>query len=85
MYYFTPPTEQYRVGTDSLWGRVKNDRGRAVVVYDDGRIVTVQMAPSHTDDGVVSVWPGGRTYEITDEFAAQLIDAGYSQNVEVVS
>jgi len=84
VYRFTPPTTTYRAGTDSLWGRVKNNRGLAVVLYADGRVVTVQDAPSTTDASVTTVWPGGRTYDLTAAQAALLIEAGYSANLTEV-
>ena len=84
MYHFTPPTTTYRAGTDSLWKRVKNDRGLAVVLYDDGRVATVAEAPSSSEDGVTTVYPGGRTYTLTDAEAAPLIEAGYSPFMAVV-
>ena len=84
MYRFTPPTVNYRRGTDPLWGRISHAVGQAVVIYTDGRIVTTSSAPSATDDDVDRVWPGGRTYEITDAEAELLIAAGYSSNLEEV-
>lgn len=84
MYHFTPPTTTYRAGTDRLWKRVRNDRGLAVVLYDDGRIATVSVAPSAEDDGVATVYPGGRTYTLTDAEAEPLIEAGYSPYLAVV-
>jgi hypothetical protein len=84
VYQFTPPTTTYRAGTDSLWGRVKNNRGLAVVLYDDGRVITSQDAPSSSDAGVSAVWPGGRTYLLTDEQADVLTEAGYSANLTEV-
>lgn len=85
MYHFTPPTTTYRAGSDTLWGRIRNDRGRAVVIYDDGRIVTVDLPPSAGDDGVSAVYPGGRTYTLTDAEAAPLLEAGYTPYLEVVA
>lgn len=86
MYRLTPPTATYKAGPDgTFWGRVSNQTGLAVVIYDDGRVVTLQQAPSSGDEGVVKVWPGGRTYDITDTEAETLIEAGYSANVAVVA
>jgi hypothetical protein len=85
VYHFTPPTTTYRAGTDSLWGKVSNNRGLAVVLYDTGRIDTLSVAPSAGDDGITSVWPGGRTYTISDADAALLTAAGYSANLEVIA
>ena len=84
MYRLTPPTETYRSGNDRLWGRVPRTRSRAIVVHTDGRITTTLEAPSADDDGIDRVWPGGRTYEITDTEAAALIEAGYSTYLEEV-
>ena len=81
-YNFTPPTTTFKAGTDSLWGRVSNTRGRAVTVYDDGRVLASDLAPAADTDGVTSVYPGGRTYTITDAEAQTLIDAGYSSYLE---
>lgn len=85
-YRFTPPTKKYPVGQDSdaLWGRITNDVGMAVVVYTDGRVITTSSAPSTSDDGVSLVWPGGRTYTISDGEAALLTEAGYSANLEEI-
>ena len=85
-YQFTPPVRDYRAGppSDRLWGRVKNAAGLAVVLYDSGRVVTLDVAPSHSDDGVAAVWAGGRTYTLTDEQALTLSDAGYGRYLEEV-
>lgn len=84
-YRFTPPTTTFRAGTDSLWGRVKNARGRAVVLYDSGRVSVADEAPSQSESGVVSVWPGGRTYDVTDEQATILAEAGYGSFLSEVA
>lgn len=85
MYRFTPPTTTYRVSRDDLlWTRVKNDRGMAVVQYDDGRITAVTQAPSAGDAGVTAVWPGGRTYDITDAQATTLTEAGYGSYLQEI-
>lgn len=84
MYLLTPPTETYRLGSDTLWGRITHTRGLALVVYTDGRVSTERSAPSATDEDVETVWPGGRVYEITDEQAALLTEAGYSSHLEEV-
>lgn len=85
MYRFTPPTATFRAGADgTFWGRVANLTGLAVVLHTDGRVTTVATAPAASDDGIDTVWPGGRTYDISDEQAATLIDAGYSEHLEEV-
>ena len=84
MYLLTPPTESYKTGSHSLWGRISHTRGFALVVYTDGRVTALREAPSATEESVLWSWPGGRTYEITDEQAEVLIEAGYSANVEEV-
>lgn len=85
MYLLTPPTETFKAGTDRLWGRVPRTRSRAIVVYSDGRIITTLDPPSAGDSGIETVWPGGRTYEISDESAALLTEAGYAAHLEVVA
>lgn len=81
MYHFTPPTEEFKVGTHPLWGRLKHTRGLAVVRYADGTIKTVSLAPAIEDD-VVACWSSGRRYEIDSDTATLLTDAGYGANVE---
>lgn len=84
-YRLTPPTRDYPVAErDPLWRRVDNQQGLALVRYSDDSIATVLEAPDATTSGVTTVWPGGRTYDITDEEGTLLIAAGYSDYVEVV-
>lgn len=85
MYRFTPPTTTFPAGPEgSFWGRFKNTRGLAFVLYDDGRVKTPEVAPSHSEDGVLQVWLGGHTYEITDEMAALITEAGYLSCLEAL-
>ena len=84
-YRFTPPTTTFRAGTDSLWGRASTARGRAVRLSDSGRAAVADEAPSRGEAGVVSVWPGGRTYDVTDEQATILAEAGYGSFLSEVA
>jgi hypothetical protein len=85
VYRLTPPTESYKTGSDSLWGRIAHTRGLALVVYTDGRVVTTASCPSTSEEGVDKVWPGGRVFEISDADAATLTAAGYSSCLELVA
>lgn len=83
MQRFTPPTTTYPLGREgTLWGRMKGRRGIAVVLYTNGRVASADVAPSASEDGVLTVWPGGRTYDITDAEAAILTEAGYGSCLE---
>lgn len=84
LYNLTPPSVEVKFGSDSLWGKVKMRRGKALVIYKDGRITAEDVAPSHADVRVEKVWLGGHTYVITDAEADLLRSAGYGACLEEI-
>ena len=84
MYHFTPPTSNFRAGPrwDTLFGRVLNKRGQAVVLYSNGTIKTVDVIDP--DAAMTTYFRGGCTHLIDDATAATLTAAGYGAYLTAV-
>ena len=84
-YLLTPPTLKDAAShddRDSIWSRVRVDRGRCLRIHTDGTVTVTDVA--YADDTVLRYWPGGRTYTISDEDAATLTAAGYASNLTAI-
>ena len=83
-YLLTPPTRRDSAthDGDSIWSRVKVDRGRCLRIHTDGTVTLTDVAVA--DDTVLRYWPGGRTYTISDADAATLTAAGYGSYLTAI-
>ena len=80
MPQFTPPTVKQAVGAGPLLGRYKIDVGQSVVKMDG--VFTIHPFPWIGDlegkaEGV-DYFLGGRTYDITEDVAADLESHGFT-------
>ena len=63
-------------GRDSLWGKVRNATGHAVLLRAGGSIATTDLVDPD-DHTVLRYWLGGHLNLVSDADAATLTTAGY--------
>ena len=83
MYRLTPPTVNEAPGAAGgrLFGRIAYPRGISLLVK--GSQVTEKRFPTIEEQQAVDItYMGGHEYEIDDEAAQVLIDAGYGDYLE---
>ena len=80
MPYFTPPTVERAAEaaqSSRLFCRLKIPVGQSVLKSASGSYATVQNPADEDVSAAAIAYLGGRTYEISDEEAADLTAAGY--------
>lgn len=81
-YLFTPPTQQVAVQSrHPFWRRDTDTVARSVLKLGDQQYVTVDDPSNEQVAACVLPYLGGRTYEVSDLEAADLIAAGYGAYV----
>jgi hypothetical protein len=83
-WIFNPPTRSVLVGTDSLWGRITQQVGRAVLKMTDGSFRTVDLYDPKLP-GVETVYLGGYVHTLDAEAAELLTQAGYGDYLTEVT